>query len=305
MRLGIDLGGTKIEIIALDGEREVYRRRIPTPRGSYRGIVEALATLVRETEAELAAKGHAGPHSVGIGIPGSISPRTGLAMNANSTEINGQPLQRDLEAELGRPVRFANDANCLAVSEAVDGAGAGKPVVYAVIIGTGTGSGIAIHGQALIGAHGIGGEVGHNPLPWPTLDEVENAPACFCGQRGCIETWVAGPSFARDYAKATGRALKSPEIVAEAVAGDADAQAALDRYISRLARFLASIVNLIDPDVIVLGGGMSHVTPLYARLPDAMRPYVFSDAFLTPILPAKHGDSSGVRGAAWLWNDGA
>lgn len=303
MRLGIDLGGTKIEIIALDGEREVFRRRIATPRGSYAGIVNALATLVRETEDELARMGHCEPHSVGIGIPGSISPRTGLAMNANSTEINGQPLQRDLEAELGRPVRFANDANCLAVSEAVDGAGAGKPVVYAVIIGTGTGSGIALHGQALIGAHGIAGEVGHNPLPWPSIEEIEAAQPCFCGQRGCIETWVAGPSFARDYAHATGRTLKSPEIVAEAVAGDAAAQAALDRYISRLARFLANVVNLIDPDVIVLGGGMSHVSQLYDRLPAAMRPYVFSDAFLTPIMPAKHGDSSGVRGAAWLWND--
>lgn len=302
MRLGVDLGGTKIEIIALgeDGH-EKLRHRVPTPRGTYEGMLGGIIDIVRFAENKLAEMGFAGPHSVGIGMPGSISPRSGLAMNANSTEINGKPLQKDLEAALGRPIRMANDANCLAVSEATDGAGAGRHMVYGVIIGTGTGSGIAIDGKTHIGAHGIGGEVGHNPLPWPSLEEVAQAPACFCGQRGCIETWVAGPSFERDFRLASGRKLASREIVAEAVAGPGEAAAALERYISRLARFLAHVVNLLDPDIIVLGGGMSHITPLYARLPEVIRPYVLSDAFLTPIVPAMHGDSSGVRGAAWLW----
>lgn len=302
MRLGIDLGGTKIEIIALgDDGGEILRRRTATPRGSYRGIVEALAGLVQEAEAELAARGHAGPHSVGIGMPGAISPFTGLAMNANSTEINGQPFKTDLETLLGRQVRLANDANCLAVSEAVDGAAAGARVVFAAILGTGTGAGIAIDGTSWEGPHRIAGEWGHNPLPWPSIEEITQAEPCFCGQRGCIETWVSGTGFGRDFARATGREATGPAIVAAAEAGDAGAMAAVERYIDRLARSLAHVVNLLDPDVIVLGGGMSNVPLLYERLPVAMAGFTFSDRFITPIRPALHGDSSGVRGAAWLW----
>ncbi|KAF0232249.1 MAG: hypothetical protein FD175_71 [Beijerinckiaceae bacterium] len=302
MRLGVDLGGTKIEIIALgDDGGEILRRRTPTPRGSYRGIVEALAGLVQEVEAELAARGHAGPYSIGIGMPGAISPFTGLAMNANSTEINGQPFKTDLETLLGREIRLANDANCLAVSEAVDGAAAGARVVFAAILGTGTGAGIAIDGVTWEGPHRIAGEWGHNPLPWPSVEEITHAEPCFCGQRGCIETWVSGTGFGRDFARVSGREETGPAIVAAAEAGDTDAKAALDRYIHRLARSLAHVVNLLDPDVIVLGGGMSNVSALYARLPAAIAGFAFSDRFVTPIRPALHGDSSGVRGAAWLW----
>lgn len=301
MRLGVDLGGTKIEIIALgeDGA-EMLRRRVPTPRGSYAGIVGALVDIVNGAEAELARMGHAGPHSVGIGMPGAIGPDD-LAFNCNSTELNGEPLQRDLSARLGREVRMANDANCLAVSEAADGAGAGKRLVHAVIIGTGVGSGIAIDGRSWDGLHRVAGEFGHNPLPWPTLHEVQTARDCFCGNRGCIETWVAGPSFERLYRDDSGRALTAPQIVAEAVAGEAAASAALAQYVSRLGRALAHVVNLLDPDVIVLGGGMSKVALLYDALPGAIAKHAVVRRFSTPILPAKHGDSSGVRGAAWLW----
>jgi fructokinase len=302
MRLGIDLGGTKIEIIALaDDGAELLRRRCPTPRGRYRGIVEAITALVRETEDELARLGHVGPHRLGIGMPGAISPFTGLAMNANSTEINGQPFRADLEVALGREVRLANDANCLAVSESVDGAGAGERVVFAAILGTGTGAGIAIDGRSWDGRHRIAGEWGHNPLPWPSVEEVQSAQPCFCGRRGCIETWVSGTGFRRDFARATGRERHGTEIVAEALAGDKDASDAFGRYCDRLARSLAHVVNILDPDVIVLGGGMSNVPMLYERLPQRMQAYVFSDRFTTPIRPAAHGDSSGVRGAAWLW----
>ena len=302
MRLGIDLGGTKIEIVAIDdGGDECLRRRVPTPRGSAAGIVAAIAELVRATEAELAARGQAGPHSLGLGMPGAISPFTGLAMNANSTELNGTPLKADLEAALGREVRLANDANCLAVSEAVDGAAAGKRLVFAAILGTGTGAGLAIDGKAWDGPHRIAGEWGHNPLPWPSVAEVETAAPCFCGRRGCIETWISGTGFARAFTAETGRALAAPAIVAAAEAGDAEAQAALDRYLDRLARSLAHVVNLLDPDAIVLGGGMSNLDRIYAEVPGRMAAYVFSDRFVTPIRPALHGDSSGVRGAAWLW----
>lgn len=302
MRLGIDLGGTKIEILALarDGA-EILRHRIPTPRGSYRGIIEAIAGLVHEAEVKLAAMGHAGPHSVGIGIPGAISPRTGFAMNANSTEINGQPLQQDIEAILKREVRFANDANCLAVSESVDGAGAGKRIVFAAILGTGVGAGIAIDGASWDGAHRIAGEWGHNPLPWPSQGELTTARTCYCGKHGCIETWVSGTGFQQDFSAMTGRFLRAEEIIVAAQAADAEAVAALDRYVLRLARALAHVANILDPDVIVLGGGMSRVAALYERLPDAVAQHLFSDHFFTPILAAKHGDSSGVRGAAWLW----
>lgn len=307
MRLGVDLGGTKIEIVAISGDGdEILRRRTPTPRGSYRGIVEALSGLVQATEAELAGmgppeRGFAGPHTLGVGMPGAISPFSGLAMNANSTEINGQPFKADIEAVLGREVRFANDANCLAVSEAVDGAAAGARVVFAAILGTGTGAGIALCGETWEGPHRIAGEWGHNPLPWPSAEELTAATPCFCGQRGCIETWVSGTGFRNDFERATGRALQGPDIIAAAEAGEPDAVAALDRYLSRLGRSLAHVVNLLDPDVIVLGGGMSNAVPIYDQIPAVVAQYVFSDRFVTPIRPALHGDSSGVRGAAWLW----
>jgi fructokinase len=302
MRLGIDLGGTKIEIVALaPGGEIVLRRRVATPRGAYRPIVEALVGLVREAEAELARMGHPGPHPVGIGMPGTISPFSGLAVNANSTEINNQPFKTDIEALLGRAVRCANDANCFAVSEAVDGAAAGKRVVFAAILGTGVGAGIALDGRSWAGPHSIAGEWGHNPLPWPSVAELEGAEPCFCGRRGCIETWLAGPSLARDHRKTTGRAMHATEIATAALAGDAGAAAAFDRYLSRLGRALAHVINLLDPDAIVLGGGVSNIAALYDRLPQAIAPHVFAEKLVTPILPSKHGDSSGVRGAAWLW----
>lgn len=302
MRLGVDLGGTKLEIVALDDAgAELFRHRIDTPRGTYRGIVDGLVGIVREAESRLATMGHAGPHSVGIGIPGAISPRTGLAMNANSTEINGQPLQQDLEAALQREIRLANDANCLAVSEAVDGAAAGAKVVFAAILGTGCGAGVAINGAAWEGPHRIGGEWGHNPLPWPTAEELAVAETCWCGKPSCLETWVSGTGFQNDFRRVTGRALKGREIIAAMEAGDAEAAASFDRYISRLARALAHMANILDPEVIVLGGGMSRVRHIYDRLPAEIERWVFSDHFRTPIRPALHGDSSGVRGAAWLW----
>jgi len=297
MRIGIDLGGTKIEVLALDDQgRELARRRVPTPRHDYGAIVAAIAGLVRETEAGLGGSG-----TVGVGIPGSISPATGLVKNANTTVLIGHPLDRDLEAALGRPVRLENDANCFALSEAVDGAAAGAPVVFGLIIGTGAGSGIVIDGKVLRGRHLIGGEFGHNPLPWPTVAEVQAAPSCYCGQKGCLETWVSGTGFADDYRRETGKAVPAPDIAAMAAAGEPEARSAYERYVSRLARGLAHVVNLIDPDAIVVGGGMSNVMRLYDDLPPAMRPYVFSDSCTTPIVKARHGDSSGVRGAAWLW----
>jgi fructokinase len=297
MRIGIDLGGTKIEILALDDQgRELMRRRVSTPRHDYGAIVAAIAGLVTGVEAELGLTG-----TVGVGIPGSLSPATGLIKNANTTVLIGHPLDKDLAAALGREVRLENDANCFALSEAVDGAAAGAGVVFGLIIGTGAGSGIVIDGKVLRGRHLIGGEFGHNPLPWPTVDEVVEAPSCYCGQKGCLETWVSGTGFADDYRRATGSPVPAPEIVAMAAAGDAVARASYERYVSRLARGLAQVVNLIDPDVVVVGGGMSNVPSLYADLPPAMVPYVFSDACTTPIVKAVHGDSSGVRGAAWLW----
>jgi fructokinase len=295
-RIGIDLGGTKIEGLVLDhGGREIARRRIPTPRGDYGGIIAAIAGLVATLEQEAGVTA-----SVGVGIPGSISPATGLVKNANVTEINGQRLDADLAAALARPVRVQNDANCFALSEAVDGAGSGAEVVFGVIIGTGVGGGIVVNRQVLAGRHLIAGEWGHNPLPWPSVAEVEEAPACFCGKRGCIETWVSGTGFQKDFARATGRQMQAQEIMA-AIAGDSQAEAAYQRYVERLARALASIVNVLDPDVLVLGGGMGNVSRLYADLPQLMTAFVTSDSFTTPIRPPVHGDSSGVRGAAWLW----
>ncbi len=299
MRIGIDLGGTKIEVLALslDG-KELERKRVPTPRGDYRGCIDAIRDLVTGAEKATGQKG-----TVGIGIPGTISPATGLVKNGNSTWLNGQPLDRDLAQALDRPVKIENDANCFAVSEAVDGAGAGGSVVFGAILGTGVGSGIAIDRKPLSGRHRIGGEWGHNPLPWPTVEEIPGPP-CFCGRHGCIEQWCAGPAMARDHRAVTGENFHAEEIMEHVDQGEAKATATYQRYVQRLARSLAHIVNIIDPDVIVLGGGMGNIDRLYDDLPRLMPEFVFSDTFTTPIRKPMHGDSSGVRGAAWLWQDG-
>ncbi len=292
MRLGIDLGGTKIEIIALDrAGRPLLRRRLPTPRGDYAGTLDAVAALVRDAEAELGARGR-----VGIGTPGALSRATGLLRNSNSVWLNGRPLKQDLERRLGRPVRIENDANCFALSEAVDGAGAGADVVFGVILGTGTGAGIVVHGRVLTGPNAIAGEWGHNPLPWPRPEEWPG-PACYCGRHGCLETWLSGPALARLH----GQGLTAAEIVARAEQGDAGCEAILQDYEDRLARGLAHVINVLDPDVIVLGGGLSNVQRLYRNVPRLWGRYVFSDRVDTRLLPNRHGDSSGVRGAAWLW----
>lgn len=295
MRIGVDLGGTKIEAIALADSGEIIaRHRVPTPR-SYGGTLDAIASLVAEVERQA---GDNGP--VGIGIPGAVSPVTGLVKNANSVWLIGEPLARDLEQRIGRPVRIENDANCFAISEAADGAGQGADVVFGVILGTGVGGGIVVGGRCLDGVNLIAGEWGHNPLPWITADEFPG-PACYCGKRGCIETFLSGPGFANDYASKTGESLSSPEIVARAESGEASAIAAMDRYHDRLARGLSSVINLLDPDVIVLGGGMSNL-PRLAEATSALLPkYVFSDTVVTRVVGNRHGDSSGVRGAAWLW----
>jgi len=294
-RIGIDLGGTKIEIIALDTTgQERLRRRIPTPRG-YDATMEALVGLVRGAEAELGAAA-----TVGIGTPGVISPATGLIKNSNTIALNGKPFDRDIRAALGREVRVENDANCFALSEAVDGAAAGMRTVFGVIIGTGCGGGIVVDQRIVAGRHCIAGEWGHNPLPWPTLEELPG-PHCWCGQWGCLETMISGPGLARDCDGPGAR--DASQIPARSAAGDKAAQAALGRHASRLARGLAQVVNLLDPDAIVLGGGLSNMTHLYDEVPKLMRRGVFSDFVSTPVLRARHGDSSGVRGAAWLWPD--
>jgi fructokinase len=295
LALGIDIGGTKIEIIALaESGAVVLRRRRQSPRGSYEKTLDAVRDLVLEAEAELGAEG-----TVGFGTPGAISPATGLLKNSNSTWLNGRPLDRDLERHLERPIALANDADCLALSEATDGAAAGAPSVFAVILGTGVGGGLAIHGRVLSGPNAIAGEWGHNPLPWPEPSELPGPP-CYCGLSGCIETWLSGPGLARDYRAATGIARESPAIVAAAADGDAAAEAALCRYEDRLARGLATVINIVDPVTIVLGGGVSNLGRLYARVPAIWQRYVFSDTVRTGLLPPMHGDSSGVRGAAWL-----
>ena len=297
--IGVDLGGTKIEVIALDAAgRELRRRREPTPRGDYGGTVRAMRDLVQAVEAELGA----GPGTVGVGHPGTISPATGLIKNANSTWLIGKPFDRDLHEAFARPVALANDANCLAMSEATDGAGAGMAVVFAVILGTGVGGGICVHGRVLHGPNGIAGEWGHNALPWPRPEDLPGPP-CYCGLHGCIETFLAGPSLARDHGTVTGAAKDPPAILAAAAAGDAAAEATLGRYEDRLARALAAVINLLDPDVIVLGGGLSRVERLYAAVPRLWGRHVFSDTVRTELRPAVHGDSSGVRGAAWLGRD--
>ena len=294
-RLGIDLGGTKIEgaAMAADG-RMVLRERVATPQGDYKGTLQAVVDLVRRLESDI------GDHtSVGIGIPGALSPATGLVKNANSVWLIGHALKDDLERRLERPLRLANDANCFVLSEARDGAAVGAHVVFGVIIGTGTGGGLAVDGQVWTGPNAIGGEWGHNPLPWPRDDE-RPGPPCYCGKTGCLETFLSGPGFARDYREQTGPARAPAAIAAEAIAGDAKAGAALTRYEDRLARGLASVI-VIDPDMIVLGGGMSNIERLYATVPRQWEAYVFSDHVTTPLVRAAHGDSSGVRGAAWLW----
>lgn len=297
LRYGIDLGGTKAEILALgpDGS-ERLRLRAPTPRGSYAAIVRHLAELVKAADDALGERAPA----VGVGIPGALSPVTGLVKNANTTELIGHDFQGDLTAAVGRPVRMANDADCFALSEATDGAGAGAPSVFGAILGTGAGSGIVVGGKLLSGPNAIAGEWGHTPLPWPRDDE-RPGPSCYCGKHGCLETFISGTGLALDYNKATGADLKGPAIIDAAAAGEPAALASLDRYIDRLARALAVVINIIDPHVVVLGGGMSNVTRLYEALPPLLDRYVFTDVCVTPIRRAAHGDSSGVRGAAWLW----
>jgi fructokinase len=300
IRLGLDLGGTKIEIIALDADgRERLRRRVPTPGDGYASTVAAIVALVRDAEREL--KLPPAQASVGIGTPGSISRATGLLRGSNSVSLNGRPIREDLSRALGREVRITNDANCFALSEATDGAGQGAEVVFAVILGTGVGAGIVVRGRVLEGPNAIAGEWGHNPLPWPRDDE-RPGPACFCGRAGCIETWLSGPGLASDHARATGSTATSSDIVAGAAAGDPACEATLIRYEDRLARSLAHVVNILDPDVIVLGGGMSNVDRFYRNVPERWGAFVFSDRVDTRLVRHMHGDSSGVRGAAWLWD---
>lgn len=308
MRIGVDLGGTKIEAVALArGGEELARLRRPTPKMAdlalnYQAILAEVAALVAEVENRAAERG-----SVGLGIPGTISPATGLVKNANTVCLNGQPLDRDLAQALGRPVRVANDANCFALSEASDGGGAGAPIVFGVILGTGVGGGVVISGHVLVGVNAVAGEWGHNPLPWPNGDEIAGGRycrRCYCGRDGCIETYLSGPGMAADHKAVTGRALDAPAIAALAEGGDPAAEATLGRYTDRLARALASIVNVLDPDVIVLGGGMSNLGHLYAEVPARWGRYILSDRVDTRLVPPRHGDSSGVRGAAWLWPEG-
>ena len=304
MRIGIDLGGTKIEGIALSpGGREIARRRVTTPP-EYLGLLAAVVAMVRDLDR---AAGE--PGTVGMGIPGAVVPHTGLVKNANSVWLNGRPLGRDLEARLGRPVRLMNDANCFAISEAIDGAAAGAHVVFGVILGTGVGGGIVVDGHVLSGANLIAGEWGHNPLPWPTSDESPGPP-CYCAKRGCIEAWLSGPGFERDHAERTGVTLSGREIVRAAAGGEAGAAATLARYHDRLGRALAALIHVLDPDVVVLGGGMSNIPGLPEAAYAAVPRYLFaagagSEPLATRVVRAAHGDSSGVRGAAWLWPGGS
>jgi fructokinase len=306
LRIGIDLGGTKIEAIALDEGQEVARLRTETPRNDYDDTIVAIASLVDQLDP-------AGKAPVGIGIPGTITTSTGLVKNANSTWLIGRRLQHDLEVAVRRPVRAANDANCFAMSEAADGAAMGASVVFGVIAGTGVGGGIVVNGRIVTGVNGIAGEWGHNPLPWPDLDSPgpvpserseSRGPVCYCGKRGCIETFLSGPGLSADHARVTGESLSPPELVEAAQRGSATAEAALRRYERRMARALASIINVLDPEIIVLGGGMSNIDRLYSSVPALWGEFVFAagvDVVRTKLVRARHGDSSGVRGAAWLW----
>jgi fructokinase len=296
LRIGVDLGGTKIEFIALERDgTELHRHRIATPRHDYEGTVRAIGDGVKEMEKQLGRTA-----TVGVGIPGTVSTRTSFVKNANSTWLNGKPFDKDLGRALDREVRCANDANCLAVSEATDGAGAGMHVVFAVILGTGCGGGIAVGGRVHSGSNGVAGEWGHNTLPWMRSDEFPG-PACYCGKNGCIETWISGTGLEKDYERATKTSLRGPEILARSEAGEPAAFAALDRFEDRLARGLAGVINLLDPDIIVMGGGASQISGIYKSVPAMLKKYVFGKEADTPLVPAKHGDSSGVRGAAWLW----
>jgi len=296
VRLGIDLGGTKTEIIALDQKGEtLLRHRVDTPQNDYQATLKMIAQLINHAEHEVGSRG-----SIGLGTPGAISPATGLLKNSNSVCLNGQPLRQDLEELLGREIRMANDANCFALSEAIDGAAAGAEVVFGVIIGTGTGAGVVVRQQPLTGPNAIAGEWGHNPLPWPDESELPGAD-CYCGKQGCIETWLSGPGMVRDHQRVTGQERTSHDIVKGALTGNAECAATLQRYQSRLARGLAHVINILDPDVIVLGGGMSNIQILYEEVPEFWKRWVFSDHVATRLVPPEHGDSSGVRGAAWLW----
>jgi fructokinase len=296
MRLGIDLGGTKIAAVVLDEHGDVrWQRRIPSPRGDYGATLDAIAGLVADAE------GQVGACRVGIGIPGTISAATGLVKNANSTWLIGHPFHRDLEQRLARDVRLANDANCLAVSEASDGAASGAPVVFGIILGTGVGGGIVVRGESIAGVNSIAGEWGHIPLPWPEDDE-RPGPACYCGRRGCVETFLSGPGLAADFVRRGGASgVVAEDIVARARAGERDAASALAAWKGRLAKALACVVNVLDPDVIVAGGGLSNINEIYDEVPHLWTPFVFSDRVATRFVRATHGDASGVRGAAWLW----
>jgi fructokinase len=299
MRYGIDLGGTKIEIIALgDGGRVLLRERVATPQSAYEDTIRAMRDLVLGVDAKLGAKG-----TLGVGIPGTISTETGLVKNANSTRLIGHPLDRNLSEATGRPVRVANDANCFALSEASDGAAAGKDIVFGIIAGTGVGGGVVIGGRVLNGVHGIAGEWGHNGLPRLTPEEMANSQRCYCGRMNCIEAWCSGPSVSRQYAARSGRTAPVHEIVEAMKAGDADAMAVIEGFYDRFARSIATLVNVLDPDAIVLGGGLSNIAALYDELPARVEHHAFSPEGRTAIVKNKHGDSSGVRGAAWLWRE--
>lgn len=296
MRIGVDLGGTKIEAIALDAAGKVLaRERVPTPQGKYGATLHAIAALVQKIEVGVNQLG-----TVGVGTPGALSTVTGRLKNSNSVCLNDQAIDVDLSALLQRPIRVANDANCFALSEALDGAATGANVVFGVIIGTGTGGGIVVNGQVIEGVNRISGEWGHNPLPWPSDDE-RLGPLCYCGKRGCIETFISGPALSAHFQAATGQNATALEIAGQARRGSRAASFAIEQYVDRFARALAGVVNVLDPDVIVLGGGLSNMGELYTSVPKLLARYVFSDAIRTRIVPALHGDSSGVRGAAWLW----
>jgi len=299
MRLGVDLGGTKIEILALaSGGHQVLRERIATPQGSYEDIVRAIADLVHSSEKKLGRK-----CSVGLGIPGAISSKSGLVKNANSTKLIGHALDKDLSAALHRLIRIENDANCFTLSESSDGACRDAPAVFGIIAGTGVGGGVCIEGQVLRGSHNVAGEWGHNPLPRPSLAEVEHAPDCYCGQKGCIESWCSGPALMRLYKAQSGLTKSVPQIVEAAAHGDAIALDHMEAFYDRFARSIATIVNVLDPDVIVLGGGLSNIEALYHELPPRVEHYAFTPEGPSKIVKNRHGDSSGVRGAAWLWGE--
>lgn len=293
VRLGVDLGGTKTEILALEGGREVLRRRVKTPK-TYDSLLEMLGTLVARAEADLGVRGC----PVGMAIPGNESAGTDLIKNANTTFLIGKPLRRDLERVLGRPLRLANDANCFVLSEASDGAAAGAASAFGVIAGTGVGGGLVVNGRLVNGAHGIGGEWGHIPLPAPSIEEMETAPLCYCGKRGCLEVWCSGPGLAADFRRVTGQDRKAEGIAAS---DGAQERAAMDRWVDRFARALATVVNILDPEVIVLGGGLSNIERIYRDLPPLVEKYAFNLGAQPRIVKNMHGDSSGVRGAAWLW----